>query len=66
MEGIRVNVSELLDILNEMVEEGYSTVELNTVLEPIEEDSYINLYAVDPINEQVIEYGTIAYDNGEL
>lgn len=64
--SIKVSIDELLQMLQDMIESDYATVELTFEGGNYEEDSIIKLAAVDPIDNSNVDYGTLCYDDGEL
>lgn len=66
MLSIKVSLEDLLEKLHDMKEDDCSTVEIEFEEAMIEEDSYIRMFAFDPINCCRTEYGDIPYDDGEL
>ena len=64
--SVRVNIEEVIQRLQEMLDDEYITVEFEFIGGMYEEDSVIKLSAVDVIDNDKVEYGTLCYDNGEL
>lgn len=63
---IRVNLNDLLEKVQAMAEDDFSTVEINIDDTQIIEDSSMGLYAIDPVTGTTVDYGVVPYDDGEL
>lgn len=66
MSSIKVNVDSLIEKISLIQEDNFSTVQLDLHEEEYEQESTLKIYAVDSINDRLIDYGSIEFDSGEL